>query len=169
MRLAGPLRLAVAGPSTLDRRRPAAGPGRPLVLPTFPSQKLWRDSLTALGLVAGRRLRAAADMEKFAHTVADAFCPEPKALAAVCFLGVTPRVCAPALEPLSRLEAVEAIRCNLCRLGIGEQMWAIDGVFRITTRLVRAADVVRLVIPHGLEHVGAVADRLPALLADRLG
>jgi hypothetical protein len=58
-----------------------SAPGSPpTVLPSFPRQKLWRDSLTALSILEGRRLRQDAAFEKFEHTVLDQFSALPRPL-----------------------------------------------------------------------------------------
>lgn len=60
--------------------------GGPVVLPSFPRQKLWRDTLTALSITPGRRLRGVVDLEKFDRPVLDRFHPDAIPLAMICQL-----------------------------------------------------------------------------------
>ncbi|HLO76284.1 MAG TPA: hypothetical protein VK196_07495 [Magnetospirillum sp.] len=46
-------------------------------LPAFPRQKLWRSTLDALGLQAGRRLRSEDSFDKFERLAPESFHPAP--------------------------------------------------------------------------------------------
>lgn len=58
----------------------------PMLVSTSPTQKLWRDSLLALDIQAGGRVRPQLDMDKFERHVGGAFGATPRRLAAIYHL-----------------------------------------------------------------------------------
>jgi hypothetical protein len=103
-------------------------PGGPMVLPSFPRQKLWRDTLDALDLAPGRRLRGTVEMEKFDRPVGTLFRDAPIRLAGVCELRSRIREDRPRLIPCDGLIAVRMLHRNIYRrraatmLGFGNRL-----------------------------------------------
>jgi hypothetical protein len=133
------------------------------IMPAFPRQKLWRDALTALDLLAGRRVRSSGDAEKFEHAIDDRFCPDPRPLALVCHLS---RGLDAAAEPLlhtNGFEALQAVNEAVYRLGIGQ---AVNGqqMFAAVAALAKSVPQLRLPVPDDLNALSSFAAELPTLL-----
>jgi hypothetical protein len=138
--------------------------GPPMVLPSFPRMKLWRDSLDALGLKPGRPLRSDHDTEKFEHISAPSdFRPDPIALAMVCHLS---EATVESRQPwrLSGPGAVDMARHNIYRRRIFRAMAGPAMLFRRAAALASAVPQVMLFRPLHLADLPDFAAGLPELL-----
>ncbi|GAB4172046.1 MAG: HPr kinase [Thalassobaculales bacterium] len=175
--LAGP---SAAGKSTLAAALLAAGgqlladdltvvdpaaPGGPLVLPGMPQQKLWRDSLEALGIAADEQVRPGTAMEKFVRRVPDAFAAAPCRLAAVCHLGGGPADGAPRLTALTGARAVHGLREQVYRLHAARAMALDDRLLLHCARLAGQVPQFRLERGGGLPALAGLARAVIGALA----
>lgn len=133
------------------------------IMPAFPSQKLWRDSLTSLDLPPGRKLRSTSDAEKFEHLIGSAFCPDPRPLALLCHLRRERHSTVPPLLHTDRFQALHAVNEAVYRFRIGH---ALNGQRMFTTVGALAASVpqISLPVPDDLAELSSFAAGLPALL-----
>lgn len=115
-------------------------PKDPLVLPSFPRQKLWADSIDALGLARGRAIRSIEDFQKF-ETCAPHFARDPLPLAAICHIEPDTANGRDMLTPLRGLEAVHRVRASIYRLAAGRRIAGGTG------RLMLAAAEIAAAVP----------------------
>lgn len=123
-------------------------PGGPLVLPSFPRLKLWRDAMDGLGLSSDGLERSRAQLEKFNLPARSLFRTEPLPLAAVHHLGVVNDSDRAGLEPLrgvARVEALtQAIYRRMAALHMGRSAALMAAVMRVSSvpvrRLSRTSD-----------------------------
>lgn len=136
----------------------------PVVRPSFPRQKLWQDTLRALAIPAGTRLRRTVDMEKFDRPVADLFHETPTQLDQIIQLGFRNRGRGVELVPLPGLLAVRALHNNVYRrtaaglLGLGEDQ------FGNCALLAQRVSIAALSLPSKLDGLLQAVDQLDALL-----
>jgi hypothetical protein len=110
-------------------------PGGPLVLPGFPRQKLWRDTLDMLCMIPGRPLRSTVSLEKFDRSVAEQFQPEQMRLAGICQLNRKMRDGDLRLVPLGGLPAVRMLYENVYRRTAGGLLGLSERMFQDCARL----------------------------------
>lgn len=138
--------------------------GVPLVLPTAPVQRLWHDSMAALDLVPGARVRRDSTMHKFEHRVGAAFQPPPRPLAMICHLD-RPQRPRPAIELLAGAAAVQAVRGQAYRLHAAQVMGLEASLFLQASRIAANVPQISLRCPPTLEAIRPFADALPDLIA----
>ncbi len=138
--------------------------GVPLVLPTAPVQRLWHDSMAALDIVPGARVRRDPNMHKFEHHVGPAFEPTPRPLAMICHLD-RPQRPRPAIEPLAGAAAVQAVRGQAYRLHAAQVMGLEASLFLQASRIAASVPQVSLRCPATLDAICPFADTLPDLIA----
>ena len=138
--------------------------GAPLVLPTAPVQRLWHDSMVALDIVPGARVRSDPAIGKFEHHVAAAFQPAPRPLAAICHLD-RPQRPRPAIARLAGATAVQAVRAQAYRLNAAQQMGLEAPLFLQAAQIAAQVPQASLNCPPTLDAVRPFAAALPALLA----
>lgn len=145
-----------------------AADGTPWVRPSFPRQKLWGDSLTALGLPPGRSLRFASQREKagqrekFEHHAGALFAAAPFPLGVLCHLrgdgdGL------PLVSRLQRLVALRETQANLYRPTTPHRLGTEARAFAICGRLA----VLPQFALHHVHDFGRLSDlvaSLPGLL-----
>ncbi len=139
--------------------------GGPIVLPTFPRQKLWRDTLNALGLAPGRHLRRAVDLAKFDRPVSDAFDGAPARLDAIYHLHARKRDGAPQTAPMNGLQSVRALYDNIYRRTAAGLLGFSDRVFQDCALLANAVPVHALAMPEGIGAVGRMGSHFERILA----
>lgn len=140
--------------------------GGPRVLPTYPRQKMWRDTLDTLGIAPGRYLRRTVHLEKFDRQVSDLFQPEPMRLDGVCQLHLQMRESRLRIEPLEGLPAVRMLYENVYRRTAGSLLGRSDQLFGDCALLGEQLSHYALVLPNGLEVLARHGDDLGRLLAD---
>lgn len=138
--------------------------GSPLVLPTAPVQRLWQDSLTALDIVPGARVRSDPAMQKFEHRIEAAFQPTPRPLAAICHLDRLLRA-QPAIERITGAAAIQAVRGNALRLHAAQKMGLEPKLFLQAARIAASTPQATLRRPLTFDALRPFAQALPDLLA----
>lgn len=119
---------------------------QPTVTPSYPQQKLWRQSLDGFG-ISSESLRPIFKREtKFAVPLSDGYCSEPIPLAGLFELVKTEKS-EPVLEQVSRLERLPLLRIHTYRHFWLDRMGLTDWHFRLTARLAAAVDIYRLQRP----------------------
>lgn len=100
--------------------------------------KLWRDSLTALGVSTERLPRVHEDMEKFDLRPGKGFDPAPRPLGALVALAEGRR---PSLRRLSALEAVSHVKANVFRPYVGRLLGREAALFAQAAAIAGSAPV----------------------------
>lgn len=137
--------------------------GPPMVLPSFPRQKLWADTLDHLGLAPGRRVRQSEAMEKFEFRSEGRFPTDPLPLGAVFHLGEKRLGHDPALRRLTGVGAAEALRATVYRQGVAFRLGLQNRLFMDCARLANRVPQWRLLRPQGLTRMKELVDHLAAL------
>lgn len=135
--------------------------GPPLAVPSYPRQKLWQDSLTALGLTAGERVRQAGEIEKFSCDLAARFCPRPLPVAAAIHLTTEKKPGQPLLSPLRGGTGLLVLRRSVYRAEIAGWLRPEDGLFHDLVRLASGVALATLRRPADLARLDAFAAALP--------
>ena len=129
-----------------------AAPGGPLVLPSFPRIKLWRDAMDGLGLPADGLERSRAQLQKFHLPVESGFRTEPLPLAAIYHLHTAHDPRHAGIEALRGSAAVDALLDAVFRrqaaLRMGRRGPLMAAAMRLTAlpglRLSRMPDLTAL-------------------------
>lgn len=140
--------------------------GGPVLLPTFPRQKLWRDTLDALGLVPGRYLRSMVDMEKFDHPVPGPFDGMPVRVDKIYQLLPRSRQDAVRLMPMTGLPAVRMLYENVYRRTAGGLLGLSDRIFQDCVALAKALPPQALALPDGIGSLARAGAQLERLLVE---
>ncbi len=136
----------------------------PTVLPSFPRQKLWRDTLNALGIEPGRHLRSTVSMEKFDRSVSEYFCATPMRLDGVYHLHSRMKEDTPGLVPLESLEAVRILHDNIYRRTAAGLLGLADQQFQNCALLARAVPPKVLQLPDKIGTLRRIVPQLETLL-----
>ncbi|WP_372892302.1 hypothetical protein [Sphingomonas sp.] len=142
----------------------ATAAGGPLVLPTAPVQWLWRDSLAALDIVPGARVRSDPAMQKFERHVAPAFQAKPRPLAAICHLDRLVRA-RPVIERTTGAAALQAVRGHALRLHAAQKMGLEPTVFLQAAKIAASVPQATLRRPMTFDALRPFAQALPEMLA----
>lgn len=137
--------------------------GGPVVLPTTPIQRLWQDSFVALGIVPGARVRNDPAMHKFEYHVACRFQPNPRPLAAICFLDRMARA-QPVIERLAGAATIQAIRLQAFRLHAAQAMGLEPTLFLQAVKIAETVPQAVLRRPMTFDALQPFAHDLPDLL-----
>jgi DNA polymerase III delta prime subunit len=137
-----------------------AGPaGEALVLPAFPQQKLWRDTLENAGGDADGLARVVAGREKFAVPRLANFNREPLAVGRIYLL--SPESETPlSLEPLAGMEKFRALAEATYRFEYLAGLGLSESHFAAVSALSRKVSVVRLRRPRDFAALDALTDFL---------
>jgi hypothetical protein len=146
----------------------AARGSPPTVLPSFPRQKLWRDSLTALSISEGRRLRQDAAFEKFEHTVLEQFCAQPRPLHSLALLSTHSLAAEPVVERVTGQQAFEAVWGAVYRPKYARMPAHAARLFAQCSQMARELRVAHVRRPRNLNDLTRFIDALPELLRDAL-
>jgi hypothetical protein len=141
--------------------------GGPVLLPTFPCQKLWRDTLDALGLAPGRYLRSLVEMEKFDRTVPGPFDTTPVRVDRVYQLLPRSRQDTVRLMPMDGLQAVRMLYENVYRRTAGGLLGLSDRIFQDCAALAEALPPQALSVPDGLGSLAGMGAQLDRILVGR--
>lgn len=140
-------------------------PGGPVVLPSFPRQKLWRDTLTALDIPPGSPLRTTAALEKFDQRVGEDFHAAPIRLSKIISVYRFKTFKEAGLSPVHGIKAFDLLQEHIYRfraanlLGLGNQLFAHTAA--LAAQVPQAKLVCRLGLPSLVEQIRD----LPALLS----
>lgn len=135
--------------------------GPPLAVPSFPRQKLWQDSLTALGLTAGERVRQAGDIEKFSCDLAARFCPRPLPVVAAISLVTEKEPGQSVLSPLRGSAGLLMLRRSVYRAEAAGWLRPEEGLFHDLVRLASGVAVAALRRPADFAVLSSFAAALP--------
>lgn len=138
--------------------------GGPLVLPSFPRQKLWRDTLDILGVQAGRRLRRTIDLDKYDRPVADLFHAAPMKLRGLYQLQSRSLEAAPGLTPLTGLEAMRMLHGNIYRTRAADLLGLAARQLQDCLHLSKAVPSQALMVPDGVAALMQAVGSLDGLL-----
>ncbi|MDG0791452.1 aldolase [Cohnella ginsengisoli] len=124
----------------------AGADGKPLVMPAYPQQKLWRESLDGLGMHASPYRTIYRETEKFAVPVSKDFGSDPVPLAGVFELGRSDgeRVGVCALPVLERLRVMLQ---HTYRQALVPRLGLVDWHFRVASGIASGIAVGRLSRP----------------------
>jgi len=125
-------------------------PGGPLVLPSFPRIRLWRDTMDALALPHDGLERSRPELEKFHLPLDDGFQAEPLPLAAVYHLEEVRPPAGGGVERLDALTAVRDLENAVYRSRLVRRLLGPDRLFRMLARVAAAAPSHRLSRRRGL-------------------
>ena len=131
-----------------------------VVLPELPYQKLWEDSLCALRLPEGRRLRESRAMSKYEHRMGDGVRREPLPLGAVFHLS---RARLPADALVERLPPNVALKQTLAgvyRERAARQLGLYPRIFAACGRITAAVPHFALRRSGGFENLDLLTDAL---------
>lgn len=140
--------------------------GGPRVLPTYPRQRMWRDTLDTLGIAPGRYLRSTVHLDKFDRQVADQFESAPMRLDGVCQINRQMRENSLCIAPLDGLAAVRMLYENVYRRTAAGLLGRSDQVFADCAALSAQLPHRALVLPNGIDRLVGHGDALAALLAE---
>lgn len=141
--------------------------GMPVVLPSFPKQKLWGDTLNALRLSPGRKIRTLENTDKFELAVADSFESQPRPLAAIYHLHANPLPDDGEMRPiqaLTGLRALHATRGAVYRVRAGIAISGTRQIFSTCSAIAGCVPQFMVRRPEGLHAFGKFADGLSGLL-----
>ncbi len=129
----------------------------PMLVSSSPTQKLWGDSLLALDIQAGGRVRPQLDMDKFERHVGDAFGTTPRPLAAIYHLETDTGEDRPMVEPIAGVQAVQAVRRQIYRLQAAQEMGMENRLFMQSAMVASAVPQFTLRRPRSLDQVRVFA------------
>jgi len=135
------------------------------VLPTYPRQKMWRDTLDTLGIAPGRYLRSTVHLEKFDRQVADRFESAPMRLDGVCQIHLQMRENSLRIAPLDGLAAVRMLYENVYRRTAAGLLGRSEQVFADCAALSAQLPHRALILPNGIDRLARHGGELAALLA----
>lgn len=122
------------------------GSDRPLVIPSYPQQKLWQQSLDGFGMPSDRLRPIFKRETKFAVPLADGYRQEPVPLAGLFELVKSERSEA-RIGPVPKLKRLPLLYSHTYRQFWLERMGLLDWHFRMSARLASEVGVYRLERP----------------------
>ena len=120
--------------------------GKPLVMPAYPQQKLWQDSIDRLNLNCGGKRPLFQRETKFAVPAADSFWPEPVPLVHIYEL-VQSEDTAPAIQPIVRLERCYTLYRHTFRRSLVVPSGLAAWHFETSARIAGQTGMFRLLRP----------------------
>jgi len=141
------------------------GASSPMLVSSSPTQKLWSDSLRALDIEAGARVRPQLDMDKFERHVGEAFGTTPRPLAAIYHLETASDDGSPMIEPMAGAKAVQAVRRQIYRLEAAQEMGVESRLFIQSATIASAVPQFTLRRPRTLDQVRIFATAVSECLA----
>jgi hypothetical protein len=121
--------------------------GKPVAYPGFPRLKLWKDTLTAFEIDAGKLLRDYSRADKYHLPIAARFRDKPVPLKHILALQFSEAETAPRVTDVRPSEAVMLLRDNTYRFQYISGMGLTRKHFLDCTRLARTTRIQRLVRP----------------------
>lgn len=136
----------------------------PMLVSTSPTQKLWRDSLLALDIKAGERIRSHLGMDKYERRVGGAFGAIPHRLAAIYHLETISDDGSPMIEPITGAQAMHMTRCQIYRLQAAQEMGCDNRLFLQAAAIASDVPQFRLRRPQSLDQLHGFATAVSATL-----
>lgn len=127
-------------------------PGGPVVLPSYPRQKLWRDTLSALHIAPGAALRVTAPLEKYNQPVDQAFHPTPIRLGRIVSTYRYRSTPGAELSPLHGVTGFDVIQEHIYRFSCAVRMGYDKALFAQVATLADQVPQSRLILRHGLSN-----------------
>ena len=123
--------------------------GIPWVYPSYPQQKLWRDSLESMGNDVSSFSNIYGRVDKYAVSIHDIFCETPKKLAAI--YEVRKENCqVVGINKLSGIDKLLVIMNNIYRLGFVSGLDLKEETFRYSAALAKQVSISRIIRPDRL-------------------
>lgn len=123
--------------------------GDPWVYPSYPQQKLGKDSLKSLRKHTAAFPQITGRIDKYAVSLEEDFCSFPKKLTAIYEVRKGNYETLD-IFPLFGVEKLELIINNVCRYGFAEVMGLEERIFRQATALAQKVSVSRMIRPEHL-------------------
>jgi len=123
--------------------------GAPLAVPSYPQQKLWRDSLQRLGVDASGARSIYAESDKFAVPVSAEFGDRPVPIGDIFEIVPSPENVPPAAEPVEGLNKLPVVAAHTYRNYLIPALQLQEWHFSAAARLCGKVRVHRLVRPAG--------------------
>ncbi|WP_308638137.1 HPr kinase/phosphorylase [Paenibacillus silvisoli] len=124
----------------------AADGGGPVVMPSYPQQKLWQESMDQLGLTSGQYRTVYRETTKYAVPVTSAFCGEPVPLAGVFEL-VKSESGAAAVARLPNLDRLRIMLLHTYRHMLVARLGLERWHFTVSASMANQVDIYRLSRP----------------------
>lgn len=115
--------------------------GRPLAFPGVPRLRLWRDALERSGREPGRHELSFDGQDKFDLLTGAEPDARPRLLAACYVLADPDTAAAPGIEPLDRIDALEALTAHTYRGGFARRMGGARNHLDLCLKLVASVPV----------------------------
>jgi len=134
--------------------------GRPMVVPGYPTVRLWRDARERMGAPADGLPRLRADLEKYLFR-ADEIRAEPSPLRALFCLDAR-SVSEVQVERMEGVEAFQAVYRSTYRNRLVAGFGMREAHFRRVSALAAVVPVFQVARPHGEDTVGALVEAVEA-------
>jgi len=121
--------------------------GKPIVMPAYPQQKLWQDSLEQLDMESAERQQLVYEATKYAISVQDRFHDQPVPLAGICELVPNADSDRPKIARLSRLERLHTVLNNTYRGMLAGVQGLAEWRFSMAATIASRTEVSRLLRP----------------------
>ncbi|SDX12322.1 hypothetical protein SAMN05518855_100932 [Paenibacillus sp. CF384] len=121
--------------------------GRLVVMPSYPQQKLWQESLDHLGLAAGHFQSVYRETTKYAVPVLSKFCTEPVPLAGVFELVKSESESAVSIRRLSNLDRLRIVLMHTYRNMLIPRLGLAQWHFKVSSSTADQVNVYQLMRP----------------------
>ncbi|ATW28171.1 hypothetical protein [Candidatus Formimonas warabiya] len=136
--------------------------GIPWVYPSYPQQKLWKDSLESMGHEVSSLSNIYGRIDKYAVTIQDKFCETPKKLVGI--YEVRKEICQNVnMNKLSGMDKLATIMNNIYRLSFVSGLNLKEETFRYSAALAKQVSVSRIT---RLDSVFCVEDQINLIESD---
>lgn len=133
----------------------------PVIYPSGTAFKLWRNALDAVGIDPAGFQSVGQRMDKYFVANASAADDRPHTVSRIVVLEKSAgKNCPPALEPLDKLDAMQAVTEHVYRPQFVGALGLWEGQFSQISKLVAGTEVMRLTRPWGHEFMPEVVDLL---------
>ncbi|MEL7567611.1 MAG: hypothetical protein AAGU27_22415 [Dehalobacterium sp.] len=140
--------------------------GVPWVYPSYPQQKLWKDSLASMGHEVSSLSSIYGRIDKYAVPIKDQFCEIPKKLAGI--YEVRKENCQNvSLNRLSGMDRLATIMNNIYRWTFVHGLNLNEAAFRYSAALAKQVSVSRIIRPDGVFSVEDQANLIESDLPKR--
>lgn len=131
----------------------------PLVHPTFPRLKLWRDMMDGCAFPTEGLERTRAQLEKF-HLPLDGFLTDPVPLSTVYFLEERRPPRAEGFFPIPGVDGFLALDRGIYRRAVGYRLLGAERIFAMTGKLLSTLKLMRLCRHRTLPRAAEIADEI---------
>lgn len=148
--------------------------GGPAIVPTTGRQKLWSDSLAALGATPGRRLPQAArqiagrDVPKFEQPMPADFDPRPRRLGAVCHLVADDGTGLPSVTSMDAVEAHAGLLRNVFKVEFAKHFNDMGRIMTVCGAIATGVPHITIRRPSSFDGFAPFVDEVLAAVHERL-